>query len=558
LRVSATKSMNGEQQILTILYEITLAIGSEVSVKPLLTKMLQQLLYHTSFPAGLVFLDLPTDAGDASVDAKLEAAVGNYELGESIGHTLTLPAALLRGPAELRTDPVLLASTVFGGSGYTAFLRLPIDDSGVIILLAQAVPESQLPLTRIFQPVTANLAKAILLCRQHDAYSAGLIVERDTAWERLRKVNRALKTLSAGNEALVRATEEMSLLQEMCRVVVVSGGYRVAWVGYAQQDESRSVLPMAQYGLAQDYLARLRYSWADDEYGLGPTGVAIRSGEPEIIADAYTDPRFATWRAAAVESGCASVLALPLIDGEGRAFGALTIDTAEANSFDAEEIRLLGELANDLSYGIVNLRSRAEGLRIQTQIHQALEDAIQAIAATVEMRDPYTAGHQRRVAQLAEAIATEMGLAPERVHGVRLASTVHDIGKVGVPAETLSRPTRLSELEFRIVQEHAVMGFNILKDVRFPWPIAEIAHQHHERIDGSGYPQKLRGDAILLEAKIVAVADVIESMASHRPYRPSLGMPAALAEIAANRGVLYDAEVVDACNKVLESGFKFS
>ncbi len=542
---------------MTVLYEITMAIGGEVSVKPLLTKTLQQLLYHTSFPAGIVLQNLAA-ADQETVEARLEAVVGDYELGEQIGRTLRVPATLVRGGFELRSDPALLAAAPFADSGYTAYLRLPIDGNGVILLLAQNIPYTDLPITRIFQPVMANLAKAILLCRQHDAYNAGLITERDAAWERLRKVNRALKTLSAGNEVLVRASEELTLLQEMCHVVVSVGGYRLAWVGYAQQDEHKSVRPMAQHGIAQEMLASMRYSWAEDSYGLGPTGMAIRSREPQFIVDAYTDPRFAPWRTQAVAHQCASILALPLLDSDGHAFGVLTIDAAEKNAFDAEEIRLLGELANDLSYGIVSLRNRAERRRSSEQLSKALEDTVQVIASTVEMRDPYTSGHQKRVAQLAETIAARMGLPPEQVHGIRLACVVHDIGKIGTPAEILSKPSKLLELEYRIVKEHAAMGYNILKDVSFPWPIAEIAHQHHERMDGSGYPQGLRGDAILLEARIVAVADVVEAMASHRPYRPSLGIQAALDEIVGKRGVLYDEQVVDACRQVLSEGFSFA
>lgn len=549
--------MNHEQQILTILYSITMAIGGEVSVKPLLNKTLQQLLYHTSFPAGLVFLDLPPDNSAATVAVKLEAVVGDYELSESIGHTMTLPATLLFGAAELREDPALLSPLSREGNAYSAFLRLPIENNGVILLLTPKVPYTELPLTRIFQPVMANLAKAILLCRQHDAYSAGLLTQRDAAWESLRKVNRALKTLSSGNEVLVRASEESGLLQEMCRVIVAVGGYHVAWVGYAQQDAQKSVRPVAQYGIAPDYLGKLRFSWADDEFGRGPTGSAIRNNEPQVITNALTDPRFAPWRAEAAASNCASILALPLADNNRQVFGALTIDTKDTNAFDTEEIRLLRELANDLSYGIVSLRNRASQQRSSELIAKGLEDTVQAIAATVEMRDPYTAGHQRRVAQLAAAIATEMGMPPDRVHGIRLAGTVHDIGKIGVPAEILSKPTRLSAIEYKIVQEHATMGYNIIKDVSFPWPIAEIAHQHHERMDGSGYPQGLKGEDILPEARIVAVADVIESMASHRPYRASLGMQAALDEITRKRGLIYDTQAVDACCKVLEQGFKF-
>ncbi|ADE12460.1 HD domain-containing phosphohydrolase [Sideroxydans lithotrophicus] len=543
--------MRNEQQILTVLYEITLAIGGEVSVKPLLTKTLQQLLYHTSFPAGLVFLDLPPATGAASVEARLEAVVGDFELVESVGRILTLPSALLRGGPELRKDPDLLGSLHGGGNSYSVFLRLPIDGNGVILLLGQNLPESELPFTRIFQPVMANLAKAILLCRQFDAYSAGLITERDAALESLRKANRVLTTLSSGNEVLVRAKDETMLLREMCRVVVKIGGYQVAWVGYAQQDEQKSVRPMAQYGVAADTFANLRHTWADDEFGRGPTGAAIRSGELQEVKDAYTDPRFAPWRAEAIACKCASILALPLMDSEGHAFGAITIDAAETNAFDEEEIRLLRELASDLAYGIINLRSAA-------QLRKGLEDAIQAIAATVEMRDPYTAGHQRRVAQLAVAIATRMGLAPERIHGIRLAGTVHDVGKIGVPAEILSKPGTLDGTEFNLIKRHPGVGYEILKDVDFPWPIAQMVRSHHERQDGSGYPDGLKGEEILLETRIIAVADVVEAMASYRPYRPGLGMQAALEEIVANRGVSYDALVVDACCQVIEAGFAFA
>ncbi len=550
--------MEQEQQILTILYSITLAIGSEVSLKPLLTKTLQQLLYHTSFPAGLVFLDLPPRTDIPRLDVRLDATVGDYQLNERIGQLMSLPSELLYGPAELREAPALLASLAQEGCIYTHFLRLPIGQTGVILLLAPKPPHTELPLTRIFLPVLANLEKSILLCRQHDAYNAELIAERNIAWESLRRVNRALKTLSSGNEVLVRASDEHKLLQEMCRVIVAVGGYHIAWVGFAEQNAQKTIRPVAQHGIPAEYLAKLRFSWGTDEFGRGPTGTAIRSGEPQIIADAYTDPRFAPWQTEAVASKCASVLALPLIDNNHHVFGALTIDTPEPNAFDKEEIRLLRELANDLSYGIVNLRNREDQLHSAAQIAKGLEDTIQAIAATVEMRDPYTAGHQRRVAQLAAAIASEMGMDAERVHGIRLASTVHDIGKIGVPAEILSKPMRLSELEYKIVQEHATMGYNIIKDVSFPWPIAEIAHQHHERMDGSGYPLGLHGESILLEARIVAVADVVESMASHRPYRAGLGIAAALEEISRNRGRLYDADAVDACTRIIGSGFSFN
>lgn len=200
----------------------------------------------------------------------------------------------------------------------------------------------------------------------------------------------------------------------------------------------------------------------------------------------------------------------------------------------------------------LHLRELNERLRI------GLTSIIQMVSRAAEARDPYTAGHQLRVSRLAREIAQEMGLDSDRVEGIRLGAQVHDIGKIQIPAEILSKPGRLSVNEFELIKEHCLNGYNILKGIEFPWPIAEIAYQHHERLDGSGYPQGLKGDAICLEARIVAVADVVEAISSHRPYRPSLGNQVALDEIATKRGKYYDPKVVDACLKILtEKKFSF-
>jgi len=191
------------------------------------------------------------------------------------------------------------------------------------------------------------------------------------------------------------------------------------------------------------------------------------------------------------------------------------------------------------------------------QLRRALGGTILAIASLVETRDPCTAGHQRRVADMSRAIATEMQLSNDQIDGLRMAGKIHDIGKVSVPAEILSTPRKLTEIEFRLIKEHAQSGYDILKDIEFPWPIAKIILEHHERMDGSGYPNGLTGDNLLIESRIMAVADVVASMASHRPYRPSLGLDAALDEITTNRGVLYDSVVVDACLHLFnEKGYK--
>ena len=181
------------------------------------------------------------------------------------------------------------------------------------------------------------------------------------------------------------------------------------------------------------------------------------------------------------------------------------------------------------------------------ELRKALGGTIEAMALTVETRDPYTAGHQRRVSNLARAIATEMGVSEDQIQGIRLAGVIHDVGKISVPGEILSKPGRIGTNEFGIIKEHPQVGYNILKTVDFPWPIAQIVLQHHERMDGSGYPNGISGENILLEARILAVADVVEAMASHRPYRAALGIDLALREISKNRGSSYDPKVVDAC-----------
>ena len=192
------------------------------------------------------------------------------------------------------------------------------------------------------------------------------------------------------------------------------------------------------------------------------------------------------------------------------------------------------------------------------KLRKAMGGIIQAMALTVEVRDPYTAGHQRRVADLARAIAQEMGLPEDQVDGLRMAGIVHDLGKIGVPAEILSKPAKLTNLEFSLIKIHPQVSYDILKDIDFPWPVAEIVLKHHERLNGSGYPKGLKRDEICREAQILMVADVVEAMASHRPYRPALGIDKALEEISQNKGILYDPEAVEVCLRLFrEKGYKF-
>jgi len=203
---------------------------------------------------------------------------------------------------------------------------------------------------------------------------------------------------------------------------------------------------------------------------------------------------------------------------------------------------------------------------LEHELQQTIENVqgtfhsiLQIMVAAVEARDPFTVGHQLRAADLAFAIASEMGLAQEKMETLKLAASLHDIGKMTAPLEVLAKPSKLTDIEFSLIKEHASNGFKILKAVDSPWPLAEIIHQHHERVNGSGYPENLRGEEILLEARILAVSDVVESMTSNRSYRPAPGIGAALEEIRNNKGILYDAVVVDACLQLFEvRGYRFS
>jgi len=204
---------------------------------------------------------------------------------------------------------------------------------------------------------------------------------------------------------------------------------------------------------------------------------------------------------------------------------------------------------------ILRERESKKKLKESLESHRKTIDAIvQTMAASLEVRDPYTAGHQRRVAELAVAIAKELNMSKDQIDQIYMAGVIHDIGKIAVPSEILSKPTRLTEFEFGIVKSHPKVAYDLLKNIEFPWPIDQIIYQHHEKIDGSGYPQGLKGDEISIEARIISIADVVEAIASHRPYRPSLGVKTALDEISNNKQIKYDQKVVEACIRIIKNG----
>jgi putative two-component system response regulator len=260
-----------------------------------------------------------------------------------------------------------------------------------------------------------------------------------------------------------------------------------------------------------------------DSHGLG-TIDTMRAAAPHLPLLVFTGLDDEAMGRAAVQRGCQDYL----IKGQG----------------DGHLIR------RAVTYSIERKTVEDERLLAAEQLKRVLIQTVKAMSLTLEMRDPYTAGHQRRVAQLAAAIGRRLGFDAFRLEGLRTGALIHDIGKINVPAEFLTRPGKLSADAFAIIRSHPGVGREIVSDIEFPWPVAAIIGQHHERMDGTGYPLGLKGEDILLEARIVSVADVVEAMASHRPYRPSLGVEAALREVREGAGSRYDPEVVAACEAI--------
>ncbi|MBU4580940.1 MAG: HD domain-containing protein [Proteobacteria bacterium] len=262
---------------------------------------------------------------------------------------------------------------------------------------------------------------------------------------------------------------------------------------------------------------------------------------------------FETHLASSGQAGEPQACELRLVKTDGTAFWGHLAATAAQDADGAPVCRVVLSDITDRKRAKEELQQTLESLR------KAVGTTIQVMVSAVETRDPYTAGHQVRSANLARTMADEMGLPQEKIDGIRVAGSIHDIGKLSIPAEILSKPTKLSEIEFSLIKEHARQGYEILRNVESPWPLAEMVYQHHERMDGSGYPRGLKGEEILIEARILAVSDVVESMASHRPYRAGLGINAALEEIEKNRGTLYDEAVADACLRLFrEKGYRFA
>jgi len=383
------------------------------------------------------------------------------------------------------------------------------------------------------------------------------MLDLEKSEKRIKYLYSVLEAIRGVNQLIVKEKDRGILLQKACDTLTKARGYNAVWLGLLKDEKTFAmVIGSPPKGDVSCFCKQV-----------------LRGDNPPCIERAFIQKvPFTVMERPQDCGGCLLKNAYPgkesviiRIARNGKLSGLLILSLAPGISVKDEEEYLLIEVANDIAFGLYNIeleekdKISEQKLRLSYQrLQKTMEGAINTIAKIVETKDPYTSGHQQRVSKLAETIARKMKLPQEKIEGIRISSLVHDVGKISVPAEILNKPIKLTDIEFSLIKDHSQVGYDILKTIEFPWPIEKIVLQHHERLDGSGYPGGLKGEDIIIEARIMGVADVVEAMSSHRPYRPALGIDAALEEISKNKGILYDPEVVDICIKLVsEKGFEF-
>lgn len=408
------------------------------------------------------------------------------------------------------------------------------------------------------------LSRTYPVLDENSNYSYGIHIFQDVTNEhaqekKIENLNKTLRLISRCNEILVRSIDENELVTTVMGEIIKHSSYDFVGVYYKGEDKTTCY----EYRFSEDEMLKLKtVDISKEKYQDCPVNVCIEKRRVINIENIKADEEWTEILhrskdicPASLYGMKGSILLLPLSNSES--LGAMVIYSKRPQTFSSDQVELFIELSEDTAYGIHTLRLREKF--VQTSQHrdetlkklkESLDGTVKAVASMVEARDPYTAGHQTRASALAVAIAQELGLDKEQIEGIKVAGQVHDIGKIQIPSELLTKPTKLTDIEYQLIQTHPQTGYEIVKNIHFPWKIADIILQHHEAIDGSGYPNGLKEDDILLEAKIISVSDVVEAIASHRPYRAALGVDYALNYIEENKGVLYDTEVVDACLKL--------
>jgi len=382
------------------------------------------------------------------------------------------------------------------------------------------------------------------------------ITQQKKMENKLEHFNQVLLSIRNVNQLIIRVQDKNQLIKEACNQLIKNRGYNAAWI--ILFDKDKSYLTSAEAGVGKDFITLI------NQFKKGNLNVCTKKAlaQPGIVRIDEFEGECNTCPLYKNEINNDAKYLSARLDCKNNTYGIISVLIPKNFAYLEKELELFQEVTGDIAFGIHDIEIENERNKTYRKLKQshiklnhAFHGTIKALANTLAQRDPYTAGHQRKVTQLALAIAEELGLSEKK--GLEVAATIHDIGKINIPTEILSKPTKLSHLEMELVKSHAQAGYEILKEIGLPWPVDKIVYQHHERIDGSGYPQGLTEEEIIEEAKILAVADVVEAMCSHRPYRPALGIDKALKEIKRNKGLLYESKVVEACLEVFEDGFKF-
>jgi len=368
--------------------------------------------------------------------------------------------------------------------------------------------------------------------------------------EKASHLHRVLKGIRKVNQLIAREKDKFKLLQGICNILIKIRPYKLIWIALIDE-KNKQLVPVTQSGLKKDYLELL--SPEDARRFIWPSSKAIKTGKPYIMENIPQESKFKPWRREAIKGEYLSSIAIPLVSEE-RVWGAINICSDRKEFFDEEEITFLREISSDVAHSLKLIELEEEKNKLQENISRSFNSMAQTIVKIFAERDPYTAKHLRRVAEFARLIAEEIGLNKNQIRGIWIGGILHDIGKIGIPEAILVKPGKLSSQEIALIKTHPEKGYNILIDMKFPWPVAQMALQHHERLDGTGYPRGIKGNDIILEAKILAVCDILEAMSSHRPYRPAKKQKETLAEIKQGRGVKYDSRVVDIAIKLIREG----
>ncbi len=361
--------------------------------------------------------------------------------------------------------------------------------------------------------------------------------------------------LKSIDELILRENRDSEFFLKVCREILKIDNYQFVWMGLAKINKTGNITkikPIAHYGsngFTDDLLNCLlkKVNSKDKPFASSSTNKKYKIERYKKTGSPQTGIK----EDLILKNNFSSSILLPLVNN-GSILGLINIFSDHEDSFKEQENKILLKIADNLSNDIRGLKLEIQLKETMKQLHRALYETIDAITLMSEIKDPYTSGHQKRVAIISSAIATELGLSKDMIDGIYVAGLLHDVGKISIPNDILAKPGKLNEGEFIIIKNHPVVSYSILEHIEFPWPVASIVNQHHERIDGSGYPNGIRGEKMSVGSRILSVADVVEAMTAHRPYRPALGLKKALSEIKNNKGILYDLEVSEACVRVFK------